>query len=121
MGSALRSFVTTIGVLILSFQISWVIAFLLLPAYVFMFIGALLQVVLSKKYADKSNEGIEETAQVTTEYIDNVLTVTTLGIEKRLVRKYEALLEQPARLVSIRAIIFLNLAIILLLIIIAII
>ena len=97
MGSSLRSFVTTIGVVILTFQITWVIALILLPAYVFMFIGALLQVVLAKKYADKSNRGIEETAQVTTESIENVLTVTTLGIEKRLVKKYEDLLIQPAK------------------------
>ncbi len=79
------------------FQITWVIALILLPAYIFMFVGALLQVVLSKKYADKSKYGIEETAKVTTEFIGNVSTVTTLGIEKRLAKKYEDLLVQPAK------------------------
>lgn len=97
MGSSLRSFVTTIGVVILSFQISWVMAFIVLPAYVFMFVGAFLQVALAKKYADRSKEGIEETAQLTTESIENVVTVTMLSIEKLLVAKYEQLLEKPSR------------------------
>ncbi len=65
-----------------------------------MFIGAFLQVVLTKKYADKNKEGLEDTAKITIEFIENVPTVTTLGIEQRLVTKYEKLLEDPAKLVK---------------------
>ena len=86
-----------IGVMILTFQITWVIAFLLLPAYIFMFIGAALQVVLTKRFADRSKKGIEEIAQITIEFIENVYTVTTLGIEQRIINRYEHLLTNPTK------------------------
>lgn len=99
MGSFIRSFITTIGVVILSFVISWVIGLVVLPAYVFMFIGAYLQVALTKRFADKSSRGINDIAKITTEYIENMPTVAMLSIEKRLIKRYEELLVEPARYV----------------------
>lgn len=101
MGSFIRSFITTIGVVILSLAISWVIGLVVLPAYVFMFIGAYLQVALTKKFADKSSRKIDDIAIITTEYIGNLSTVAMLSIEKRLIKKYGDLLIEPARYVML--------------------
>ena len=95
MGSAIRSFATVFGAIIVTFVTTWALTLLLLPAYFSMFIGAYLQVSLTKKYADSSKKLIEDSAKVTSESIDNVYTVATLGIERRLVKKYDECLEQP--------------------------
>ena len=75
MGSAIRSFATVFGAVIVTFATTWALTFLLLPAYFSMFIGAYLQVKLTKKYADSSKKLIEDSAKVTSESIDNVYTV----------------------------------------------
>ena len=64
-----------------------------------MLLGAYLQVMLTKRYTDRRNKLIEDTAKVAVESIENVFTVATLGIEKRLVDNYNQLLEQPFRYV----------------------
>ena len=64
-----------------------------------MLLGAYLQVMLTKRYTDRRNKLLEDTAKVAVESIENVFTVATLGIEKRLVDNYNQLLEHPFRYV----------------------
>ena len=74
---------------------SWVVALVILPAFVLMTLGGYIQLVLTKRYTDQRNGLIEDSAKVAIEAIENVYTVATLGIETRLVRKYDNLLKLP--------------------------
>ena len=82
---------------ILTFILSWPSALILAPVFPLILLGGYLQVMSTKKYTDFRNKLIEDTAKVAVESIENVFTVATLGIEKRLVCKYNRLLEQPFR------------------------
>ena len=62
-----------------------------------MFLGGYIQTTFTKRYAEHRNKLIEDSAKVAVESIENVFTVATLGIEKRLVNKYNQLLEHPFR------------------------
>ena len=97
MGSSLRGISTVMATIIIAFILSWVIALVVIPAYLLLLIGGYLQVILTKTYADNKYKLIEDSAKVAIESIENVYTVATLGIESRLVRKYNQLLEQPLR------------------------
>ena len=76
---------------------TWVIGLIVILSYPLLLIGGYLQVIFTKRYSDKKNQLIEDSAKVAIESIENVYTVATLGIESRLVRKYNQLLEQPLR------------------------
>ena len=97
MGAVIRSITTVVGGLAVSFAATWVISLVLLPDYISLFIGGYLQVILTKRYADISNTLLEDSAKVAVESIENVYTVATLGIEKRIMKKYDQHLEKPFR------------------------
>ena len=94
-GLSLRSIASVVVTVILAFATVWPIALVVTPAFPMMFLAGYLQVILTKRYADKRNKLIEDSAKVAIEAVGNVYTVATLGIEKRLVRKYDQLLKQP--------------------------
>ena len=99
MGLAIRGCAAIVISMISSFVLSWPIASIIAPAFPLMLLGAYLQVMLTKRYTDHTNKLIEDSAKVAVESIENVFTVATLGIEKRLVNKYKQLLEQPFKYV----------------------
>ena len=76
---------------------TWVIGLIVILSYPLLLIGGYLQVIFTKRYSDKKNQLIEDSAKVAIESIENVYTVATLSIENRLARKYNQLLEQPFR------------------------
>ena len=97
MGAALRAISSVMATTIIAFILSWAIALVVIPPYLLLLLGGYLQVILTKNYAGIKYKLIEDSAKVAIESIDNVYTVATLGIENRLVRKYNQLLEQPLR------------------------
>ena len=98
MAIALGAISSVMASIIIAFILSWAIALVVIPpAYLLLFIGGYLQLILTKTYAGIKYKLIEDSAKVAIESIENVYTVATLGIEKRLVRKYNQLLEQPSR------------------------
>ena len=97
MASALRAISSVMATTIIAFILSWAIALGVIPPYLLLLLGGYLQVILTKAYAGIKYKLIEDSAKVAIESIDNVYTVATLGIESRLVRKYNQLLEQPLR------------------------
>ena len=94
-GHAFRSVIAVSVSVIIAFVMTWVVALVILPAFPLMILGGFLQLVLTKRYTDQRNGLIEDSAKVAIEAIENVYTVATLGIETRLVRKYDDLLELP--------------------------
>ena len=96
MGLSIRSGSAVIASAIV---LAWPIALVVTLTFPMMILGAYLQVSFTKRYADYRNKLIEDTAKVAVESIENVFTVATLGIEKRLVDKYNQLLEPPFRYV----------------------
>ena len=94
-GHAFRSVIAVSASVIIAFVMTWVVALVILPAFPLMILGGFLQLVLTKRYTDQRNGLIEDSATVAIEAIENVYTVATLGIETRLVRKYDDLLELP--------------------------
>ena len=97
MGLSIRSGSAVIASAILSFVLAWPIALVVNLTFLLMIFGAYLQVTFTKRYADYKNKLIEDSAKVAVESIENVFTVATLGIENRLVNKYNQLLKQPFR------------------------
>ena len=81
--------------IVIGFIMSWVVALVILPAFVLMTLGGFIQLVLTKRYTDQRNALIEDSAIMAIEAIENVYTVATLGIETRLARKYDNLLKLP--------------------------
>ena len=94
-GHAYRSTIAVLVSIVIAFIMSWVVALVVLPAFPLMILGGYIQLVLTKRYTDQRNGLIEDSAKVAIEAIENVYTVATLGIETRLVRKYDDLLELP--------------------------
>ena len=84
-----------IASIVIAFIVSWAVALVVTPAFPSMFLGGFIQVILTKRYTDKRNKLIEDSAKVVIEAVENVYTVATLGIERRLVRKYDQLLKLP--------------------------
>ena len=96
-GYAYKTLAVIITCIIIAFVLIWVIGLIVLLSYPLLLIGGYLQVIFTKRYSDKKNQLIEDSAKVAIESIENVYTVATLGIENRLARKYNQLLEQPFR------------------------
>ena len=96
-GHAYRSTIAVLVSIVIAFIMSWVVALVVLPAFPLMILGGYIQLVLTKRYTDQRNGLIEDSAKVAIEAIENVYTVATLGIETRLVRKYDNLLELPLK------------------------
>ena len=94
-GHAFRSTIAVVVSILIAFIMSWVVALVVLPAFPLMILGGYIQLVLTKRYTDQRNGLIEDSAKVAIEAIENVYTVATLGIETRLARKYDDLLELP--------------------------
>ena len=94
-GHAYRSIITVLVSIVIGFIMSWVVALVILPAFVLMTLGGFIQLVLTKRYTDQRNALIEDSAIMAIEAIENVYTVATLGIETRLARKYDNLLKLP--------------------------
>ena len=94
-GHAYKSTIAVLVSVIIAFIMSWVVALVILPAFPLMILGGFIQLVLTKRYTDQRNDLIEDSAKVAIEAIENVYTVATLGIETRLVRKYDNLLKLP--------------------------
>ena len=97
MGFSIRFITAAIIAVIFSFALAWPVALVATPGLPLMFLGGYLQVALTKRNTDQRTKLIEDTAKVAVETIENVFTVATLGIEKRLVNKYNQLLKQPFR------------------------
>ena len=94
-GHVYKSIIAGFLSIIIAFVMTWVVALIILPAFPLMILGGFIQLVLTKRYTDQRNGLIEDSAKVAIEAIENVYTVATLGIETRLVRKYDDLLKLP--------------------------
>ena len=97
MGFSIRFITAAIIAVIFAFAVAWPVALVVTPGLPLMFLGGYLQVALTKRYTDQRTKLIEDTAKVAVESIENVFTVANLGIEKRLLCKYNQLLKQPFR------------------------
>ena len=84
-----------IASIVIAFIVSWAVALVVTPVFLLMFLGGFIQVIFTKRYTDKRNKLIEDSAKVAIEAVENVYTVATLGVERRLVRKYDQLLKLP--------------------------
>ena len=95
MGLSLRSIASVVVTVILCLATAWALALVVTPTFPVMLLAGYLQVILTARFADRKNILIENSAKVAIEAVGNVYTVATLGIEKRLMRKYDQLLKQP--------------------------
>ena len=95
MGLSIRSIASVVVTVILCFATVWALALVVTPTFPVMLLAGYLQVILTTRFADRKNILIENSAKVAIEAVGNVYTVATLGIEKRLLRKYDQLLKQP--------------------------
>ena len=84
-----------ITAMIIAFTASWLLSIVLFIAFPFLaFVGS-MQTRLLKGRSIRNKELMSECGQTSTEAIDNVRTVVSLGAEERFIERYDTLLKEP--------------------------
>ena len=97
LGLVLRASFNAIASAIFALKASWVLALVTLPCYPILLLGGYLQIRLTKRYIEKSKLALDISSIVATEAIDNVYTITSLGIRERIVNHYDQFLKRSSR------------------------
>ena len=95
LGLCLRGAVNLLASYIIALEASWPLGLIALPSLIIFVLAGVLQMQLTKHFINKSSESQRECIMTAVESIGGVFTVTSLGIEEKLVRKYEKQLERP--------------------------
>ena len=95
LGLCLRAAVNLLASYIIALEASWPLGLIALPSLIIFVLAGVLQMQLTKLFINKSSEFQQECIMTAVESIDGVFTVSSLGIEEKLVRKYEKQLERP--------------------------
>ncbi|KAA8497019.1 Multidrug resistance protein 1B [Porphyridium purpureum] len=95
---AVAASLTTIAVgIILAFTACWKLAFVVLAFMPAMVIAEMLQVKLMTGFSDKSDKQFAEAGRVASEAVDNIRTITSLGLGDHFSELYREELRGPAR------------------------
>ncbi len=71
----------------ISLQASWVLSCLLLPSYVVLCSSAFLQLQIGRVISNKTTHILESAYKTAIEAIENVYTISSLGITARFIEK----------------------------------
>ena len=85
----LRSIAAFITSGIIALESSWGLGLVLIPSLLFLMLGDILQIYLTNSLASKTWKLLEMSVKTAIESIDNIRTVTALGIAHILRNKYE--------------------------------
>ena len=88
-GVVLRSIAAFITSGIIALESSWGLGLVLIPLLLFLMLGDILQIYLTNSLASKTWKLLEMSVKTAIESIDNIRTVTALGIAHILRNKYE--------------------------------
>ena len=91
---SISGFVTGFIVLL---EASWALGLVLLPIYIVMMTGQIIQVILTQKFICKIKKYLGESSKIAVEAIENFHTMTTLGITNLIERMYQQKLKKPFR------------------------
>ncbi|XP_046843213.1 ATP-dependent translocase ABCB1-like isoform X2 [Xenia sp. Carnegie-2017] len=99
LGLLLGAVVSVIGGLIVAFTGSWQLTLIMLGFMPLLFFAGLLTHKLSNalRHTAQSDESIASSGQVAEETFSNILTVVSLGQERKFIQKYKATLSIPLR------------------------
>ena len=97
LGFILRVIFTALASAIIALRASWVLALATLPFYPILLFSGFLQIRLTKTFAEKSKTSLDNSSRMATEAIDNVTTITSIGIGNRIVKQYDELLTESLR------------------------
>ena len=94
-GSVLQIGGGLIAAVAVGFAASWELTPVLMFAFPVLLLAAYFQIRLLSGRAQENKKSIEESGQIAAESIDNIDTVTSLGIEPQFCSRYENLLSGP--------------------------
>jgi len=97
LGMMLQAAGSLLCALIIGFIFSWKCTLFIIGIMPIFFVGALIQMKMSKGVASKNNEGFEAAGKISTEVITNVRTVASLSKEEYFLEEFAALIGRPHR------------------------
>ena len=97
-GFAVRVGFSAIASIVISLRASWVISCVILPSYVVLCVSAVLQIQLGRVLVKKSTHLLENGYKTAIEAIENVYTVSSLGISEIFVMKCKTQFAETTRL-----------------------
>ena len=80
---------------IVALEASWLLAIVSGINFPILFLAGSIQVILLKIGTDKNKQLMEESGRTTSEAINNIRTVASLGMEERFCRHYQEQLIPP--------------------------
>lgn len=96
-GFAVRVLCSAIASVVISLQSSWVLSCVLLPSYIVLCASALLQLHIGRLISKKTTHFLESAYRTAIEAIENVYTVSSLGIPCRITEKCRIQFNQTTR------------------------
>ena len=100
MGFAVRVLCSAIASTVISLQSSWVLSCVLLPSYVVLCTSAILQVHIGRVISNRTSHILEGAYRTAIEAIENVYTVSSLGVSAKFVNKCRDQFAQTTRQVG---------------------
>ena len=88
--------------LVIAFEATWLLAIVLFGCFPILATVGYLQITLLKGRTAKNKQLMEESGKTTTEAIDNIRTVASLGVEERFSRQYHEQLLPPFKYVFVK-------------------
>ncbi|KAJ3111272.1 tRNA N6-adenosine threonylcarbamoyltransferase [Phlyctochytrium bullatum] len=95
MGPIAQTTVTLLTGLLIAFSNGWQLTLIVMAAVPFIAIGGMLQMNAMSGFGSKAKEAYEDAADISTEAIDQIRTVATLGQEPRFLHTYTTALRVP--------------------------
>lgn len=97
LGAVLQTVFGLIAAIIIAFEASWELSFIMIVAFPILGTVAFFQIRLLAGHAKKNKKRLEASGQTAVESIDSIRTVAGLGVEDKFFNKYTDLLAGPFR------------------------
>uniref|UniRef100_A0A8D2DRM4 Bile salt export pump n=1 Tax=Sciurus vulgaris TaxID=55149 RepID=A0A8D2DRM4_SCIVU len=96
-GMMVNSFTNVTVAIIIAFLCSWKLSLVILSFFPFLALSGVLQTRMLMVFASQDKKALEKAGQITSEALNNIRTVSGIGMEKHFTDAFEAELEKPVK------------------------
>ncbi|MBZ3889895.1 Bile salt export pump [Sciurus carolinensis] len=96
-GMMVNSFTNVTVAIIIAFFCSWKLSLVILSFFPFLALSGVLQTRMLMVFASQDKKALEKAGQITSEALNNIRTVSGIGMEKHFTDAFEAELEKPVK------------------------